>query len=94
MKSTDAETVFTFRRQMTVNEVASVLGCGYHHVLNLIHAGKLPAINISTGKGLAAYRIDPAVFAEFMERSKVGERVELVTVRRRRRKLKTVPQYV
>jgi excisionase family DNA binding protein len=46
-------------------EIAERLNCEPAHVLNLIHAKALPAINIGTGKR-PEYRVDPAAFEAFI----------------------------
>lgn len=55
---------------LTVQQIATRLGCSSDHVNRLIRSGKLPAIDISVGSR-AAYRVAPKVFDEFLKSAAV-----------------------
>lgn len=75
---------------LTTAEVAQLLGVSSHTITRLINTGKLPAINVSTGRR-ASYRVEPADVEAFKEQRAV--RVAPKPRRRRRRKL-DIPRYV
>lgn len=53
------------------SEVAKALGCSTDHVLTLIKAKQLPAIDISTGKR-SEYRIEKQAFEAFIEERRIA----------------------
>ncbi|MEX1097998.1 MAG: helix-turn-helix domain-containing protein [Planctomycetales bacterium] len=61
-----AETATSFPAMLTLKEVAQRFACHPDHVLRLIDAGRLSAVNIAVGKKNRKLRIDPAALAEFI----------------------------
>lgn len=53
-------------------EMAARLNCTPQHVNELVRTGVIaPAINVASPGKRARYRVDPAVFEEYLERSTV-----------------------
>lgn len=53
-------------RALTTNEVAQILNCNLARVQILIREGRLPAVNIATGKTKPRWRIPQSALEAFL----------------------------
>lgn len=55
---------------LSTRRMAAQAGCSTEHIVNLIHAGKLPAINIGTGER-PLYRVDRLAWEDYLAQAVV-----------------------
>ncbi len=77
---------------MTPADIASILTVGYEHVLDLIRAGRLKAVNVSVRNSKARNRISGDALEQFL-RDREAVPAIAATPRTRRPKLDRVTKY-